>query len=549
MILSMYIPKIAYFSAEVGIRSDIKTYSGGLGILAGDTIKAAADLELPFCAVTLLYKKGFLKQKIVDNRQTEEDDPWDFMSSLEFTGKHTKIHISGEEVLVKIWKYEYEGITGHKVPIFFLDTDLNENPKWAQEITNRLYQGDRLAQEMVLGIGGIRALWELGYEESIEKYHMNEGHSCFLTLELYRKLGEEKGWDDGHVRDMCVFTTHTPIPAGHDKFDYSEISDKFRGEEKLLPWHLKRLAGESQFNTTLLAMSLSSYINAVSEKHKFVTREMFPTHTIHHITNGVHLSSWVSPHMAELYDKHITGWRENNELLQNIFLVENNELLEAHQKSKKDLVEMVNKKNVTGAVLDEDTLTLGFARRFIQYKDAELIFQNITLLKQLGKKVQFVFAGKSHTRDEIGKDIMKRIIRHAKELKDSVSIAFIEDYNIGITSKMISGCDMWLNTPIPPNEASGTSGMKATANGCLHFSRLDGWALEGFERNGGGFPICEYKDMMALLQYKIIPMFYSGNKESWAEQMKLSIGNSASYFNTHRMMKEYVRKSYKMDLP
>ncbi len=538
--------RIAYFSAEVGIDERIKTYSGGLGILAGDTIKAMADLRVPFCAVTLMYKKGFFKQKIENNYQHEYDDSWDYENLLEDTGKFANVNILGQDIKIKIWKFDYKGVEGHVVPVFYLDTDVDGNPVWARELTQHLYQGDRMAQEIVLGIGGVRALVALGLYEQIEKFHMNEGHSAFLTLELYKRIGEDVGWDDGLVKEKCVFTTHTPIPAGHDKFDYSEFYDKLRGEEKIIPLHIRRLAGEDMLNMTLLALSFSSVHNAVSRKHAEVTRGMFPDFTIDYITNGIHCPSWVSKHLAELYDKYVPNWRKNSSLLKQIFKVPYSEIYRAHNKAKKEMIAFVNENNVVGSILKDDILTIGFARRFIAYKDAELIFQNIDNLKRLGKKVQFVFSGKAHARDGIGKDIMRRIIEKSQDLKEFVNIAFVENYNISVAKKLVAGCDLWLNTPIPYNEASGTSGMKASSNGCLHFSRLDGWAIEAYEMNGGGFPISEYADFLTDLEYKIIPMFYSPNKTSWVEEMRISICNSAAYFNTHRMAMEYIEKAYKL---
>ena len=537
--------KVAYFSAEIGIDENIKTYSGGLGILAGGTIMAMADLNVPFCAVTLLYRNGFFKQKIVNGVQEEQDDFWDYKNFLEDTGKQVKVNISGDDVFIKIWKYEKRGVLGHIVPIYFLDTNLDENTEKGKEITDRLYMGDRISQELVLGVGGYRALKELGYN-NIEKYHMNEGHSVFLTLEMYRDLGIKNGFDDGQVKERCVFTTHTPIAAGHDKFKYSDFYERVKGEPDLVPWHIKKLAGEDELNTTKLALSLSNCHNAVSRKHMDVSREMFPYHTIDYITNGIYSSRWTSKYMSELFDKYIPDWRKDFERLSDVFKIPNSELYKAHLNAKKDMVDFVNSRNITGSKFSKDILTIGFARRFIAYKDAEMIFQNMDNLRRLGKKVQFVFAGKSHGKDGIGKDIMRRIIENAKNLSGEISIAFIEDYNIEVARYLLSGCDLWLNTPIPPNEASGTSGMKAAVNGCLHFSRLDGWAIESFEMNGGGFPISEYDDFMNSLEYKIIPMFYSKNKTAWIEEMKLSIGVSGAYFNTHRMAKEYLSKFYKI---
>ncbi len=539
--------KIAYFSAEIGILEEIKTYSGGLGILAGETIKAMADLEIPFCAVTLLYKKGYFKQKIIDNIQTELDDDWEYWKYLSDTGKRARVNISGSDIFIKIWRYDYTGITGKKVPIFFLDTKLDENPEWARTLTDYLYVGDRLSQEIVLGIGGIRALCELGVHPL--KYHMNEGHSVFLTLELYKKIGETIGWDDWQVKQKCVFTTHTPIPAGHDIFTYDEFYEKLKGETNIIPLHIKRLAGSDVFNTTKLALSFSGYHNAVSRKHMEITKQMFPDFTIDYITNGVNAGFWASDYMQEVFNKHIKDWKLDFTKLSQIKEVDGTEILNAHKKAKQELIEFVNATNIISDVkLKEDILTIGFARRFVAYKDAELIFNNLDNLKELGKKVQFIFAGKAHKKDGLGKDIMNRIIENAQSLKEDISIAFLENYNIDIAKKMVGGCDLWLNTPIPFNEASGTSGMKASVNGCLHFSRLDGWAIEGFERNGGGFPICDYNDFISILNYKIIPMFYEEGQTTWSREMKLAIGNSASYFNTHRMAKEYIKKAYKISL-
>lgn len=538
--------KLAYFSAEVGISPSIKTYSGGLGILAGDTLKAMADVELPACGVTLLYREGFFKQRISEfDFQEELDDHWNYEILLEDTHKTSNVIILGQEVLFKIWKYTQIGITGEEVPVYFLDTNVVGNPAWAKELTSKLYVGDRLAQEMLLGLGGMNALRELGHYETIEKYHMNEGHSCFLTLDLYKELGDKFGYNDENVKDKCVFTTHTPIPAGHDKFSYDEIYKHFEGCKELLPWHLKELAGEDMFNTTKLCLSFSSYHNGVSVKHGEVSREMFPGVEIDAVTNGIHANSWTAPEIQKLYDSYIPGWRRDNELLRNVFKIPNTQLYLTHKQIKTNFVDYVNSENVSGARLDPNVLTIGFARRFIAYKDAELIFSNIEELKTLSGKVQFVFAGKAHKDDIQAKEIMQRVIQHAKELNSQVEIAFLPNYNMEMAKKMISGCDIWLNTPIPYNEASGTSGMKAAANGVIHFSRLDGWAIESFERNGGGFPITNYEDFMQTLKYKILPMFYSTNKTYWVEEMKLAIGNAASYFNTHRMIKEYIKKGYK----
>ncbi len=533
---------IAYFSAEIGFDEKVKTYSGGLGVLAGDTIKAMADIEVPLCAVTLLYKHGYFKQVIENNQQQEEEDNWDFQNLLKDTGKTIQLNIDSTTLTVKIWKYEYIGVTGHKVPIYFLDTHLDENPEWAHDLTNYLYFGDRIRQEIVLGIGGVRALRALGYStDDIEKYHMNEGHSAFLTLEIYREFGESIGWDDGSVREKCCFTTHTPIPAGHDKFQYEDFYKALAGENNIIPLHIKKLAGNNELNMTRLALSLSCYHNAVSRKHCEVTKTMFPHDTMDYITNGIHTLTWTSEHMQKIFDTYCAGWREDNTKLNQIFNAPCEEVRSAHDAAKKELISYVNENSVTGSMLKEEVLTIGFARRFIQYKDAELIFTNLNRLQELNTKVQFIFSGKAHRQDTLGKEILRRIVQTAKTLPN---VAFIPDYGMGVAKKLVAGCDMWLNTPIPPNEASGTSGMKAAANGGLHFSRLDGWSIEAYEMNGGGFPISEYEDFISNLQYKIIPMFYATNIKPWVSEMKLSIGVSGSYFNTHRMAREYAEKAY-----
>ncbi len=275
-----------------------------------------ADLKAPLCAVTLLYKNGYFKQKIEDNYQKELDDVWDYKNILTNTNKKVKVNISGKDVIINIWKHERVGVNGHIVPIFFLDTNLEENEPWARELTDNLYVGDRLSQEIVLGVGGARALKELDIHP--EKYHMNEGHSSFLTLELYKTLGEKNGWDDGQVKEKCVFTTHTPIAAGHDKFSYEEIYEKFKGETNMIPLHIKKLAGEDELNTTRLAMSFSYFINAVSRKHGEVTKTMFPEFTINYITNGIHTASWVSDQLSKVYDRYLPGWRQDYSLLKGI---------------------------------------------------------------------------------------------------------------------------------------------------------------------------------------------------------------------------------------
>ncbi len=534
---------VAYFSAEIGINKDMKTYAGGLGVLAGDILKAAVDLKYPMCGVTLLYKKGFFKQEInLHNEQVEIEDKWDYESFLEDTKKEVKVNIDNRDVYIKIWCYWLKGLD-FKIPIFFLDTDLEKNNEEDRNITKQLYLGDRLKQELVLGVGGARALDELGIYP--KKFHMNEGHSSFLTLRLYKKFGRIEGFNDEVVKKRCVFTTHTPIPAGHDKFSYKEFYKFLEGEEKdLIPWHLQKLAGEDMLNTTKLAMSFSNYINAVSRKHQQVTKSMFPKfeNKIDYITNGVHLRTWTSESFSKVFDK-LGNWNLNPEVLLNINNIPKNELIDAKKKNKKNLVEFLNENNIVGTRFKEDILTVGFARRFISYKNAEMIFEDLERLKGIGKKVQIVFSGKSHMKDSSGKRIITRILEYAEMLKDYITIGFIENYNMEVAKLLVSGVDIWLNTPIPPNEASGTSGMKASVNGTINVSTIDGWIIESFERGFGGFPISKSDDFYNLIEYKLIPMYYFDYENSWVNEMRLSIKNG-SYFNTIRVLKEYIKKGY-----
>jgi len=535
--------KVAYFSAEIAIKDGMKTYAGGLGVLAGGILKSTADLGYEMCGVTLLYKKGFFKQ-IIDNKNEQEElsDYWDYKSYLIDLNKKVKVNIDGRDVYIKIWVYEHKGIKG-VVPVFFLDTDVEENNVNDRSITAQLYVGDRLKQEIVLGIGGFRALEALGIEP--KKYHMNEGHSSFLTLMIYKKFGKLEGYSDDVVKKRAVFTTHTPIPAGHDKFPYDLFYKMLRGEEPdIIPWHLKTLAGNDILNTTRLAMSLSGYINAVSKKHQEVTKKMFPEFAdrIDYITNGIHVPTWISQPFDNLYNKYLGDWKLKPEVFLKADSIPNNELINAKESLKSKLIDYVNKNSVTEVNFKKDILTIVFARRFISYKNAEMIFEDLERLKSFGDKIQIVFAGKSHMKDTFSKKIITRILEYSYILRDYIQIAFLKDYSKPIAKILVHGSDIWLNTPIPPNEASGTSGMKATVNAGIHFSTLDGWALESFEKGFGGYPISNSKSLYDLLEYKIIPMFYN-NKDEWISEMKASIVNG-SYFNNMRALKDYIAKAY-----
>ena len=547
-------PRIGYFSMEIAVRSDIPTYSGGLGVLAGDTLRSSADLKIPMVAVTLVSRKGYLKQKITaEGQQMEYSEDWDpsaFMSPLP---NSINIEIAGKEVKVKAWIYHQESATGGVVPIIFLDTDAEENSLDDRSITDFLYGGDdeyRLKQEMVLGIGGYKMLQAMGL--TIKKFHMNEGHSSLLTLELLK----EKNLDDDKVKDHCVFTTHTPVAAAFDKFPY-DLVQRLLGSE--LPLEaLRKYGGQDRFNMTLLALNLSKFTNGVTEAHMEYSQKLFPGYHIFEVTNGVHSYTWTSEPFRKLFHKYIRGWTHEPELLVRADEITDEEMWNAHKEAKRELIEFVKTK--TGTQLDEEILTLGFARRATTYKRATLIFSDIEKLKRVRNNgdLQIIFAGKAHPRDVEGKKLIQEIYSHISQLKDQIRIVYLENYNMQMAAKLTSGVDVWLNTPLPPMEASGTSGMKAAHNGVLNFSVLDGWWVEGCIEDVTGWSIGprhdeevedderrrrEIEDLYGKLRYQILPSFYN-DRDHWIDMMKKSIGKIANYFNSHRMMRRYVTEAY-----
>ncbi|MBM4067132.1 MAG: alpha-glucan family phosphorylase, partial [Planctomycetes bacterium] len=422
--------KIAYFSMEIGISNNIPTYSGGLGVLAGDTIKSGADLKIPLVAVTLLSKKGYFRQDIdSEGRQIEYPIDWDPSTCMIRLSRKIAVQIERRDVYIQAWRYNVQSVTGGKVDVIYLDTDVGENTKEDREITAFLYGGDdcyRLKQEIVLGIGGVRMLHALGFH--IKKYHMNEGHASLLTLELLlmHKRDIESVWDErwiwdiDAVRELCVFTTHTPIDAGHDRFSY-DIVKKVLGE--IIPLEqLKRLGGENHLNMTFLALNLSNYVNGVAKKHGEVSKALFPGYEINAITNGVHSFTWTCEGMKQLYDKYIHGWANEPELFVRSEVIPDGELWETHLQAKNILVGYV--KESTGIDINVDVLTIGFARRFTSYKRADLIFSNLERLLKLREKGEFqiIYAGKAHPKDTPGKDIIKKIIELSKKVNDKIKI-------------------------------------------------------------------------------------------------------------------------------
>ncbi|MCK5039878.1 MAG: alpha-glucan family phosphorylase [Candidatus Aenigmarchaeota archaeon] len=550
---------IAYFSMEIGLDSKIPTYSGGLGILAGDTIRSCADLHIPIVATTLLYRKGYFTQKLDHHgNQTESDVHWKPELFLKKTGKKVIVDIEDRKVAVTAWQYNVVGVAGYKIPVIFLDTNLKENNSHDRNITNWLYGGDqkyRLCQEIVLGVGGVRILEELGYNR-IKKYHMNEGHSSLLILELLRRQKKsEKKLTKKHydlVRSKCIFTTHTPVPAGHDQFPIDMIKNALK--TTFPPEEMDKMNYHGNLNLTHLALDNSQYINGVAKKHGEVSRKMFPGHLIDSITNGVHSTMWTSKYFKEVYDKYIPGWQKDSFSLRYALGIPDYEVWNAHKKAKKDLMDYINAGH-PNADLKTHVFTIGFARRSATYKRGALLFSDINRLLEIAKKkgeIQIIYAGKAHPRDGQGKDIIKFIFSKMKELKGKISVVYIENYGIEVAKKMVSGVDLWLNTPQKPLEASGTSGMKACHNGIPNLSVLDGWWIEGHIESKTGWSIGgkmessneeDARDLYYKLDEKIVPKYYN-NREQWINIMKHSIAYNASFFNTHRMMHQYVLNAY-----
>ena len=558
--------QIAYFSMEIGIDERIRTYSGGLGVLAGDTIRSAADLKVPMVAVTLLYRKGYFRQKLdPDGWQREEPDFWNFEELLEEESPRVQVTIEGRTVHLRAWRYDVKGISGYLVPVYFLDADLPENSEWDRKLTHTLYGGDdhyRICQEVILGIGGVRMLRALGYK-NIKTFHMNEGHSALLVLELLDEVAKKAGreyvtkQDVEIVRNCCVFTTHTPVPVGHDKFSL-ELARKVIGNRDDFFALEGVIYEENILNMTYLALNFSRYINGVARKHSEVSKLMFAGYQINAITNGVHAATWVSPPFQELFDHYIPMWRQDNFSLRYALSIPREKLWEAHMKCKRKLISLINQK--TGVGMDENILTLGFARRATLYKRPDLIFNDLERLRKISNEVgnfQIIYAGKAHPRDYEGKKLIQRIFQAKEKLYPDVKVAYLENYDITLAALITSGVDVWLNTPEPPMEASGTSGMKAALNGVPSLSVLDGWWIEGCIEGLTGWSIGEpahgneekrdhSKDAYSLydkLEHTVIPLFYH-DRDRFLNMMAYCIALNGSFFNTQRMIQEYIINAY-----
>jgi starch phosphorylase len=581
---------VAYFSMEIALENAMPSYSGGLGVLAGDTVRAAADLRLPMVAVSLLYRKGYFTQRLAeDGSQTEEPVEWRVEDFLVEEPVRANVSIEDRRVELRCWRYTVMGVRGFEVPVYFLDADLPSNTAADRNLTGTLYGGDsyyRLCQEVVLGIGGVRMLRALGHND-LTRYHMNEGHAALLSLEL---LGEEareagrssiRGEDIEKVRGKCVFTTHTPVPAGHDRFpmeyltrvfpkqtEFLDLKDASAAElmkrvlqaEQSYPGIQEAARGGASLNMTQLALGLSTYVNGVAKVHGETSRQMFPQVPIEAITNGVHAGTWTSPAFQQLFDRYIPSWREDNYSLRGALGLPAEDVWSSHLIAKHELFEVVRKK--TGLNFEAEVFTIGFARRATGYKRADLILADLDRLRQIAKNAgpfQIIYAGKAHPNDGGGKDIIRHIFQAKKALRKTVPIVFLDNYDLDLGGKITSGVDLWLNTPQFPLEASGTSGMKSALNGVPSLSILDGWWVEGHIEGVTGWSIgesrrvaaaaaatdnaAEAESLYSKLEGVILPMYYN-ERSRFLGVMQHAIAINGSFFNTQRMVQQYITDAY-----
>ncbi len=563
---------IAYYSMEIALDPGLPTYSGGLGILAGDSIRSAAELNVPLVGVTLLHSQGYFHQRLDSaGRQSEEASPWDVKAFCQELPARAQVTIENRIIELRAWQYIVKSCIGHEIPVILLDADLPENSTWDRELTHHLYGGDshyRLCQEIILGVGGVRMLRELGYHD-VRRFHMNEGHAAFLALELLDERARSCHRDTFNDEDIqavkrqCVFTTHTPVSAGHDRFPAEHVARVMGRSDVLDRREVFCCAGE--VNMTYLALNLSHYVNGVAIRHGEVSRQILkPRDASRHyqidtITNGVHLGTWAAPSFAELFDRRIPSWREDNSSLRNAMRIPVMEIWQAHQEAKARAIERINHQMNAG--FDMETLTIGFARRAATYKRADLLLTDIARLKDLAARIgylQVIYGGKAHPKDEEGKRVIQGIIQKAELLGPNVRVAYLENYDWKMARLLTAGVDVWLNTPQPPLEASGTSGMKAAINGVPSLSVLDGWWIEGCIEEVTGWAIGEScpevinpqdrtaSDAHALyqkLEQVVMPTFYQ-RRDDFVHIMRHAIAINASHFNTQRMVQEYIVKAY-----
>jgi len=547
---------------EIALDPNMPTYSGGLGMLAGDTLRSAADLGAPLVAVTLLYRKGYFRQHLDPaGNQTEEAQQWDPERILKQVESRVSVEIEQRTVHIRAWQYDIAGVDGDTVPVYLLDTNVAENTEADRQLTDSLYGGDdryRLCQEIILGLGGFALLRKMGHDR-IQAYHMNEGHSALLALGLLERrldqsfAGRVKQLDIDGIRRMCIFTTHTPVPAGHDQFS-KPLVKQLLGDDNTSLLEQTQALHDDALNMTYLALRFSGYVNGVAMRHGEVSRGMFPAYAISAITNGVHARTWTSPAFCELFDEYIPGWRTDNNYLRYAISIPLDDIRAAHAKAKATLFHEIRQR--TGVELDPSVFTMGFARRASTYKRANLLFQDRERLKRIARDVgpiQIVYAGKAHPRDDGGKKIIRDVFEGAQSLSSAIRTVYVENYDMTWGRLITSGVDIWLNTPMRPQEASGTSGMKAALNGVPSFSVVDGWWAEGWIEGVTGWaignteivedPASEVSTLYDKLERQILPMFY-GTPNGYTEVMRSAIAMNGSFFNTQRMVQQYLANAY-----
>lgn len=534
---------VAYFSMEIALEKDLKTYAGGLGVLAGDILRAASRRKFPMIGVTLLSKHGYFKQVISSKGKQEEQADKSNLKKLELLPGKMYLNIGLDKVLFKVWRYFLQYDNGLKIPIYFLDTDWPENREKHRRLCENLYPGDKrkkLKQAILLGRGGVKLLKKIGLEK-ISKIHLNEGHGALAAVELF--LNSKKNSETQkikEVRDKLVFTTHTPIPAGHDVF-FGEFLLKYQPD---FPTQIKEIMENDTVNFTKLALFFSAYANGVSKKHGRISRDMFPDFNIETITNGVESSFWASWEMARLFDNYITGWRNNNLLLKKAKKISLGEIRLAHLAAKKRLIKFIARQKKVNFL--EESFIITFARRFVPYKRPTMLLSDLERLKEINKKsgpIQIIYAGKAHPEDEIGRTLISETNKRIKQLHPEIKIVFLENYDLEMAKILVSGSDVWLSNPALPNEASATSGMKAAHNGIMQISTFDGWWPEGYVKNKTGWTINEAPDLYEILEKKVLPLYYN-YPEKWLKMMRATIALNASYFNTDRVLNEYIKKAY-----
>jgi starch phosphorylase len=550
--------KIAYFSMEIALAKALPTYSGGLGMLAGDSLRSAADTGVSLVAVSLVHRRGYFEQHLdAFGQQTESDVVWSPETTLPSANQTLSIMMQGREITLQAWRFDVVGVTGHIIPVFLLDADVEGNDPWDRRLTDHLYGGDsyyRLCQETILGLGGIHLLHSLGCQPEV--CHMNEGHAALLTIGLLEarlapaSLQMASEADAEAIKRQCVFTTHTPVPAGHDKFGLDQMTQVL-GHERSSAIERFGCLHNDLLNMSYLALRFSRYVNGVSMLHGQVSQQLFPEYPVHAITNGVHAATWLSKPFQELLDKEIPAWRHDNQYLRSVYGIEPAVIDATHALGKQRLIATVKQR--TGVELDPNILTLGFARRVATYKRANLLLQSPERLIEIANRLgglQILMAGKSHPADNAGKGIIRDIFAAAAKLESSkLRILYLENYDWELGEQLTNGVDVWLNTPLRPYEASGTSGMKAALNGVPSLSVMDGWWVEGCAENITGWCIenCEDEATQAgrlydKLENAVAPLY--ADKVRWAELRRHCIAINGTFFNTHRMLGQYVSNAY-----